>query len=110
MAISVTSIGTVADTVGTGATLALAVPGGGVPAGVLIFVGIGEGNNSGFSTGCSVTDDAGNVYTAIDHAVCNNTSDFGQTFYAKNVSALTGGQNITVTKQTSGDRLWISAI
>lgn len=110
MAISVTTLGTVADSTGTGATLALAVPGGGCPAGALIFVGVAEGNAATFAAGCTIVDDAGNTYTSIAGATCSGVSDFGQIFYAKNVAALTAAQNITVTKQNSGDRLWISAL
>lgn len=110
MAISVTTLGTAADTVGTGATLALSVPVGGCPAGAMIFVGIGEGSAATFAAGATIADDAGNTYTSIAGATCSGVSDFGQIFYAKNVSALTVAQNITVTKQNSGDKLYISAL
>lgn len=109
MAISVATLGTVQDATGTGATLALSTTNA-VSAGALIFVLIGEGNNAVYSAGGSVTDAAGNTYTEIAHGQINPSGDFGQIFYAKNAAALTAGQNITFTKQTSGDRAWVSAL
>lgn len=107
MAISVTTIGTAIDAAGSGATLAVTVPGGGVPSGALIFVGCGEGNNATYSAGGSVADTSSNTYTEISHSN-TSTTDFGQTFYAKNATALSSGDSITFTKQTSGDRAAVS--
>ncbi len=108
MAIAVTTIGTAIDNVGSGATLAITVPGGGVPSGALIVVAAGEGLLASYSTGGSMTDTAGNTYTQITHTNIP-VGDFAEVFYAKNVTALSSGNSITFTKQTSGDEAVLSA-
>lgn len=108
MAVVVTTLGSTQDDVGTGATIAITVPTA-VSSGSLIVVVTAEGNQTSYTTGGTVTDSAGNSYTEVCHAQ-TPTTDFGQLFYAKNVSALSTSQTITFNKQTSGDRASLSAL
>lgn len=105
MAIASTSIGTNTST--SGPTVAVTVAAGGVPAGALIVVCVGE--ISGTAVGQSVTDTAGNTYTSYSITQFSSLSAFGNLFYAYNVLALSSGNTITYTKDTSGDDVAITA-
>lgn len=112
MAATVTALGSASTTTGaSGPTLALTL-GTAVAAGSLIVVMVTEGDNLTYSTGCSVSDTAGNTYTAISSANLANvtTAGFAQIFYAKNVTALSSGNAITVTKQDTNAALVVEAI
>lgn len=102
MAIVVTNIGTIQQA--AGASAAVTVPASGVPAGALVIVIAGEDS---LTPGGSVADTAGNTYSV--GASKANVSGFGRIFYAWNVAALVSGNSITYTKQTSGDKVAVSA-
>lgn len=99
-----TAIGTAESA--AGATIAVTVPAGGVPAGALIVVFIGEQDTV---IGGSVADTAGNTYTAVGGKVNSTPNCYGRFFYAYNVSALVSANSITFTKHTSGSRAVITA-
>lgn len=107
MAISVTTIGTNANT--AGATVAVTVPAGGVPSAALICVATGERSNS--VPAGAVADTAGNTYSRPLARSRSNTqgSGFGAIFYAENVTALVSGNSITYTKVVNGSRSSITA-
>jgi hypothetical protein len=101
MAISVTNIGQNNTTIGT--TVSVTVPVGGVPAGALICVAVCDRTNS--VPAGSVSDSAGNTYSAIVGANLNGAtaSGYGRIFYAWNVAALVSGNTITFTKASSNN-------
>lgn len=107
MTISVINIGTTSNT--TGATVAITVPAGGVPAGALIFIGITEFTSTG--PGGGSVSDTHNTYTSVQAKFNNNASaqGFGDSFYAANVTALTSSDTITYTKKVSGAQCGITA-
>src|SRR5438445_5316574 len=55
-------------------------------AGSLLYAIVRQGQNSSFT--CTLTDDAGNTWTAIDN-IGQNASQTGYTFYVKNALATT---------------------
>jgi len=83
------------------ASLAVTVPGGGVPAGATIIVGCVEGNTS--ATSMTVTDTAGNTYTRVDGLTLNGLAANGKqtAFYCVNCLALSSGNSITYTCSAS---------
>src|SRR5258707_7411911 len=101
MAWTVTDQGSNSNT--TGATLARAVTAT-IVVGSLIVVGVTERSNA--SSGGSMTDDAGNTYTAVAATAMNNvsTNGFAQFFYSITTVQLNAAANVTYTKQTSGGR------
>lgn len=95
MAFSVNNIGTGGST--SGASFTITVPAGGIPAGALIAVAVSD-RATAYGTQ-AVTDSAGNTYTRGVSAIGSNV--IGAWYYAYNVSALSAGQTITVTKSGS---------
>lgn len=87
---------------GTGATLVSTVPAAGTPAGATIVVVVCERANA--APGGTITDTAGNTYTAVASASIDNTqaNGFGRVFYAINTAALVSGNVITYTRAISG--------
>jgi hypothetical protein len=96
--ISVTVIGT-NSTGGTGATAAITVPAGGVPAGATIFVGATSNFTS--TTGVTCADTAGNTYV-IDLSRTNDNTCATYLFRSSTGLALNSGDTITVTFNTAG--------
>jgi hypothetical protein len=96
--ISVTVIGT-SSTGGTGATSAITVPGGGVPAGVTIFVSATSNFTS--TTGVTCADTAGNTYV-IDLSRTNDNTCATYLFRSSTGLALNNGDTIMVTFNTAG--------
>lgn len=107
MAISVTNIAANFST--TGATVAIAVPAGGVPATALICVAICD--RSSAAPAGSVVDTKGNSYAAVIGASRGGVTSngFGRVFRAYNAVALVSGNAITYTKAVSGSRAAITA-
>lgn len=101
-----TTIGTNQNS--SGATIAVTVPGGGVPTGALIVVCVADASTT---FGGSVADTSGNTYALAVQAFPNASSGNGQVslFYAMNAVALSSGNSVTYTKQTSGATCSISA-
>ena len=104
MAFSVTNIGTGSSV--SGASFNIAVPAGGVPAGATIVVFVSDRNGSIGSQ--AVADSKGNTYTRIT-SVITGTSTLCSVYYAYNVSALSSGDTITITKAAT-DRAAASAL
>ena len=71
-----------------------------VPAGALIVVGAEWGSNNAGTLG-TVSDSASNSYAQIDQATMGNPANGCGLFYAKNVSALTTSQSITLNITTA---------
>lgn len=94
----------------SGATVVLAIPGGGVPSGATIVVAAGESAGTSVSS-LGTAADGTNTYnkktSARRNAVGNN---FGGIFVAENVAALTSSNSITYTKNVSGSIGAISAL
>lgn len=103
MAFSINSIGTGSST--SGSSFAITVPVGGVPAGAIIAVAVSDRATTYGSQ--AVTDSAGNTYTRAASAIGSNV--IAAWYYAYNVSALTAGQTITITKSGT-DRAAASAV
>lgn len=101
--IAVTSIGTNS---GTGATVAITVPAGGVPAGSSIYVYAFEYNGSGGNG--TFADSGSNTYSSIGSST-NANNNSGAIFQAFNVTALTSAQTITYTQHGGADFSSISA-
>ncbi len=99
-----TSIGT--NTGSAGATVAVTVPGGGVPAGVLIGVLVTEFN---VTAGGTLADTAGNTYSTAQNGISVNGNGRGYFFFVLNATALNSGNTITYTKATSGNTASITA-
>lgn len=99
MAWSVTDHGTSNNA--SGATLTKATAAN-VTAGSLIVVAVYDKSNA--ASGGSMTDDAGNTYTAVGATNPNGATTNGicQFFYSILSTQLNSGQNVTYTKQTSG--------
>ncbi len=104
MAFSVTNIGTGSSV--SGANFNIAVPAGGVPAGATIVVFVSDRNGSIGSQ--AVADSKGNTYTRITSVIAG-TSTLCSVYYAYNVSALSSGDTITITKAAT-DRAAASAL
>lgn len=106
MAITVVNIG-VANAAAP--PVSVTVPAGGVPAGALIVVVVCNRTNS--APAGSVTDTAGNTYTAAAGANLNGAAanGYGRIFYAYNVAALVSGNSITFNNTGSTGRTAMSA-
>lgn len=87
----------------SGATLALTVPAGGVPVGANIIAFVCYGDNFSPNSTGSVTDTAGNTYTALGPYELAGVAGVGYiaAFYATGVAALNAGDTITLTKDRS---------
>jgi len=92
------------------ASLAVTVPGGGVPAGATIIVGCVEGNTS--ATSMTVTDTAGNTYTRVDGLTLNGLAANGKqtAFYCVNCLALSSGNSITYTCSASNKYILLTLV
>jgi hypothetical protein len=106
MAYDVNSVGTGTST--SGSSLTITVPAGGIPAGSVIVVAVSDRTSSYGSQG--VSDSAGNSYARAAGTFGLNVC--GAFYYAFNVSALTAGQTITITKagtdHTSASAVYIT--
>jgi len=93
----------------SGATLAKAVSAN-VLAGSVIVVAVYD--KSVAASGGSMTDDAGNTYTAVSptNPGASTSNGICQFFYSILGSQLNSGQNVTYTKQTSGSVCSISVL
>ena len=107
--ISVTSLGTATTT--AGATTAITIGAGGVPAGALIVVEVGEA--TAFNPAGTLADTAGNVYfgqvTTSINPNGNTNNGVGVIFYAWNTAALVNTNTITYTKVVSAHAAVMSA-
>lgn len=106
MTIAATDLGSGFAASASALTLTLSVL---VPASVLIVVAAAEGANAG--NGSTITDDAGNSYSAINSAQCNGGGggNIGL-FYAWNAKPLTVGQRIFLNTTNGPTALYLGAI
>lgn len=105
--VDVTSIGTNSGTVVS--TVVVTVPTGGVPAGSLIIVCVGDSSLTGSG---AVADTAGNSYTATALTAMNGaqaTNGFCAMFHVWNSKALVSGNTITYTLGAASRNAAVSA-
>lgn len=105
MAISVTSIGTNANTSGT----TVAISGASVPAGALIVAAATDSSISSVFGYCA--DSVNGSYASITQAWLDNSESrgFGQVFYFENSAALSSAA-LTYTKDSNNSKALISAL
>lgn len=96
---------------GTGATIAVTVPVGGVPTGAVIFGALSERTNHAAPVG-SVADTALNTYQIPTNASGNlnnvAANGVGELWYSYTGGALVSGNTITYTRNTSGSNVAFS--